>query len=76
VQARESAERRVRADQREAVERVLPPPGAGAVLRTADGQVLVYEEGLEKRRRVELRAVVMPDGSTQQFETGRFRRDR
>jgi hypothetical protein len=55
---------------------VLPPSGEGAILRTADGEVLVYDEGIAKSRPVELRAVVMPDGETVEFETGRFRRDR
>jgi hypothetical protein len=76
VGTRESADRRNRAAQRDAVERVLPPRGAGAVFRRADGEVLVYGDGLGKRHPVELRAVVMPDGTTQEFATRRFRRDR
>jgi hypothetical protein len=76
VQAGASAERRERAAQRDAVDRVLPPPGEGAILRTAEGEILVYDEGIAKSRPIELRAVVMPDGETVEFETGRFRRDR
>jgi hypothetical protein len=67
-------ERRERDVQRDAVEEVLPDEGS--ILRMADGQVLVYEEGPEKRRPAELRAVVMPDGERLEFETSRFRRTR
>jgi hypothetical protein len=70
------SERRERIAQRKAVERVLPEPGEGALLRSAGGEVLVYDEPGDKLRPVNLRAVVMPDGSTREFETGRFRRDR
>jgi hypothetical protein len=69
-------ERRERFAQREAVERVLPDPGEGALLRSAGGEVLVYDEPGGKLRPVYLRAVVMPDGSTREFETGRFGRFR
>jgi hypothetical protein len=62
--------------QREAVERVLPDPGEGAVLRAAGGEILVYDERGDKLNPVNLRAVVMPDGTTREFETGRFRRNR
>ena len=62
--------------QREAVERVLPNPGEGAVLRSAGGEILVYDERGDKLNPVNLRAVVMPDGTTREFETGRFRRNR
>jgi hypothetical protein len=69
-------DRRERIAQREAVERLLPEPDAGALLRSAGGEVLVYDEPGDKLRPVNLRAVVMPDGSTREFETGRFRRAR
>jgi hypothetical protein len=69
------SDRRERTAQREAVERVLPEPGEGSVLRSAGGEVLVYDEPGDKLRPVYLRAVVMPDGSTREFETGRFRRN-
>jgi hypothetical protein len=69
-------ERRERYSQREAVERVLPDPGEGSVLRSVSGEVLVYDERHDKFNPVDLRAVVMPDGTTVEFETGRFRRDR
>jgi hypothetical protein len=62
--------------QRKAVERVLPDPDAGAVLRAAGGEILVYDEPGDKLNPVNLRAVVMPDGTTREFETGRFRRHR
>jgi hypothetical protein len=60
--------------QREAVERLMPRPGEGSVLRISSGEILIYDEYDEKRRPVNLRAVVMPDGTTREFETGRFRR--
>jgi hypothetical protein len=60
--------------QREAVERLMPHPGEGSVLRISSGEILIYDEYDEKRRPVNLRAVVMPDGTTREFETGRFRR--
>lgn len=62
--------------QRAAVSEVLPEPGDGWVLRMATGEVLVYGEALDKRRPVALRAVVLPDGTTQVFRTERFRRKR
>jgi hypothetical protein len=68
-------ERRERYSQREAVERILPDAG-GSVLRSASGEVLVYDEPNDKFNPVDLRAVVMPDGTTVEFETGRFRRNR
>jgi hypothetical protein len=65
-------ERRARGAQREAVDSVLPDDGS--VLRTASGEVVVYAEQDEKRRPVELRAVVMPDGELQELASGRFKR--
>jgi pyocin large subunit-like protein len=70
----EARERRERDAQRDAVERLLPDPDKGALLRTAAGDILVYDEMDLKRKPVNLRAVVMPDGTTREFETGRFRR--
>jgi hypothetical protein len=69
-----ASERRERDDQRAAVDRVLDEAADAALLRKADGEVAVFDERGEKWRPVELRAVVMPDGQTQRFETGRFRR--
>jgi hypothetical protein len=69
-----TTDRRERSTQREAVERLLPEPGKGSVLRAASGDVLVYEEPGDKFNPVDLRAIVMPDGTTMEFETGRFRR--
>ena len=66
----------MREAQREAVKRVLPDPGEGSVLRAAGGEILVYDEPSDKYNPVHLRAVVMPDGTTREFVTGRFRRDR
>jgi hypothetical protein len=40
-----------------------------------DGQVLVYDEDYEPRRPVSLRAIVMPDGETLEFEQHRFARE-
>jgi hypothetical protein len=71
----EARERRERGAQREAVDRLLPEPDRGALLRTAYGDVLVYDELHDKRNPINLRAVVMPDGSTREFQTGRFRRE-
>ena len=67
-------DRRERHKQRDAVERVLPEPGEGSLLRTASGEVLVYDEPRERFNPVDLRAVIMPDGTTVEFQTGRFRR--
>jgi hypothetical protein len=67
-------DRRERDVQREAVERYMPTPGRGALLRAAGGEVLVYDEMGGKLDPVNLRAVVMPDGTTREFETGRFLR--
>lgn len=67
-------DRRERYAQRDAVERVLPEPGEGSLLRSASGEVLVYDEFHNRLDPVNLRAVVMPDGTTLEFETGRFRR--
>jgi hypothetical protein len=39
-----------------------------------NGEVLVFAEQNEKWRPVRLRAVVMPDGRTQEFEHRRFMR--
>jgi hypothetical protein len=72
----ERSERRERHAQRAAVARVLPAPGRGALLRTPAGDVVVYDESADKRRPVELRAIVMPDGETVEFQTARFRRGR
>jgi hypothetical protein len=69
----EGSERRERYAQREAVERVLPDPGEGALLRSAGGDVLVYDERHQKLDPINLRAVVMPDGTTVEFQTERFR---
>jgi hypothetical protein len=67
-------DRRERETQREAVERLLPNRDRGAVLRAAGGEILIYDDSAEKLHPVNLRAVVMPDGTTREFETGRFRR--
>lgn len=67
-------ERRMRDAQREAVEDALPDEGEAGLLRTPDGLVLVYDEEVEKRRPVTLRAVVMPDGEVLEVEHDRFRR--
>ena len=72
----EGRERREREAQRDAVDRLLPDPDRGSLMRTVDGDVLVYDELHDKRNPVNLRAVVMPDGTTREFETGRFRRAR
>lgn len=69
-------DRRERTDQRDAVERVLPDPGEGSLLRAASGEVLVYDERSQKLDPVNLRAVVMPDGTTVEFQTDRFHRAR
>jgi hypothetical protein len=70
--ARPDLDRRERYAQRQAVERVLPEPGAGSLLRAANGEVLVYDEPSEKLNPIDLRAVVMPDGTTIEFQTARF----
>ena len=44
------------------------------MLRTSSGEILIYDESDNKFRPVNLRAVVMPDGTTREFETGRFER--
>jgi hypothetical protein len=62
----------VREAQRDAVDRAMPEEAS--LLRKADGTVLVYEEQDEKRRPVELRAVVLPDGETLEVEHNRFSR--
>jgi hypothetical protein len=67
-------ERRERFAQRESVARVLEDRDTGAVLRRADGEVIVFDELDAKRRSGDVRAIVMPDGETQEFETARFRR--
>jgi hypothetical protein len=69
----EVRERRWRHAQREAVDRVLPEPGGGALLRSVSGEVLVYDERHIKLHPINLRAVVMPDGTTREFQTARFR---
>jgi pyocin large subunit-like protein len=76
VQQVSSLERRERDAQREAVARLLPNPERGALLRAAGGEILIYDESDNKYRPVNLRAVVMPDGTTREFETGRFLRRR
>ena len=68
----ERVDRREREAQRAAVERVLP--GEGSLLRMVSGEVLIYANALDKRRPVELRAVVMPDGHTQDLPSRRFKR--
>jgi hypothetical protein len=73
---RTESERRERNAQREAVERVLPDPGQGSLLRASSGEILVYDDPHDKLNPIDLRAVVMPDGRTLEFETGRFRRAR
>jgi hypothetical protein len=65
-------DRRERYAQRQAVERVLPEPGAGSLLRAVSGEVLVYDEPSAKLNPIDLRAVVMPDGTTIEFQTARF----
>jgi hypothetical protein len=70
----EVRERRRRWLQRAAVDRVLPDPADGALLRSASGEVLIYDERGEKLHPINLRAVVMPDGTTREFQTTRFRR--
>jgi hypothetical protein len=76
VHAGGTTDRRIHDAQRDAVERLLPAPGEGSVLRISTGEILIYDEYDDKRRPVNLRAVVMPDGSTREFETGRFQRRR
>src|SRR4051794_37162724 len=66
--------RRHRRSQRSAAERVLPEPCEGSVLRLAEGPVLVFDELDYKREPVALRAVVLPDGETLEFEHRRFDR--
>ena len=68
-------ERREREAQRDAVARELPEPGEGSLLRLASGEVLVYDEDPAKRRHVNLRAAIMPDGDVLEFETERFSRN-
>jgi len=72
----EGHERREREAQRDAVARLLPDPDRGALLRTADGDILIYDEPGAKLHPINLRAVVMPDGTTREFQTARFRRAR
>ena len=67
-------ERRGNHFQRAAVERVLPEPGKGSILRRANGEVLIYDEVSDKRRPTVLRAAVLPDGETVEFVTRRFDR--
>ncbi|HEX6714040.1 MAG TPA: hypothetical protein VF066_11660 [Thermoleophilaceae bacterium] len=70
------SDRRSRDAQREAVERVLPDPDEGSVLRAASGEILVYDELGAKFNPINLRAVIMPDGTTVEFQTARFHRAR
>jgi hypothetical protein len=72
VQSRIGTHRRERDAQREAVERLLPDPDRGSVLRSAGGDVLIYDEPGDKLNPINLRAVVMPDGTTVEFQTARF----
>ena len=65
-------DRRERSAQRDAVDRILPEPGEGSLLRAAIGEVLVYDEPSAKLNPIDLRAVVMPDGTTIEFQTARF----
>jgi hypothetical protein len=74
VHAESATERRERDAQREAVERVLPDPGRGSLLRAAGGDILIYDEPGDKYNPVDLRAVILPDGTTIEFQTRRFRR--
>lgn len=67
-------DRREREAQRHAIEQVLPEGDEWSLLRTASGEVLVYDELDEKRRPVSLRAVVLPDGDVLEVETDRFTR--
>lgn len=70
----DQGERRQRDAQREAVRDALPKRGETGLLRMASGEVLVYTEGITRRRPVALRAIVMPDGSTLDVRTNRFKR--
>ena len=72
MQTRIGTHRRERDAQREAVERLLPDPDRGSLLRSAYGDVLIYDEPGGKLDPINLRAVVMPDGTTVEFETARF----
>ena len=72
----EVGDRRERLAQREAVDRVVPESDEVALFRAASGDVLVYDERGEKLNPINLRAVVMPDGTTREFPTARFRRAR
>jgi hypothetical protein len=76
VHAESTTDRRERDAQREAVDRALPDADQGALLRSAGGDVLIYDDPGDKLNPVDLRAVVMPDGTTVEFETHRFRRGR
>lgn len=67
-----AGERRERDAQREAVAELMPE--RGSILRTADGDVLVFEDQNEKLQPLNLRAVVMPDGEVRTFPSQRFRR--
>jgi hypothetical protein len=71
-----ATDRRERLAQREAVERILPGADEGALLRAASGDILVYDQPGYKFNPIDLRAVVMPDGTTVEFQTNRFRRAR
>ena len=72
MQTRIGTHRRERDAQREAVDRLLPDPDDGALLRSAGGDVLIYDERGGKLDPINLRAVVMPDGTTVEFQTARF----
>ena len=72
MQSRIGTHRRERDAQREAVERLLPDRDRGSVLRSAGGDVLIYDEPGDKLNPINLRAVVMPDGTTVEFQTARF----
>ncbi|HEX4734907.1 MAG TPA: hypothetical protein VH247_10865 [Thermoleophilaceae bacterium] len=72
MQTRIGTHTRERAAQREAVDRLLPDPEQGALLRSVGGDVLIYDERDGKLDPINLRAVVMPDGTTVEFQTARF----
>jgi hypothetical protein len=56
------------------VAHAIPDAGDVSILRTASGEVIVYEDLGAKRRPSTPRAVVMPDGETVAFEKDRFKR--
>jgi hypothetical protein len=70
----EGFERRERIAQRDAVGDLLAESGERSLLRMTSGEVVIYNEEDDKLRPVSVRAVVMPDGRTEEFGTARFRR--